>query len=239
MLFTRLPLWRVVRVEKRHYSSALLYWPVVGFLTGLTMWGVLRAAAFCVPMPIACLFAIVARLLLTGALHEDGFADFCDGFGGGRDKESILRIMKDSHIGGYGVMGLCLYFVLYMTLLFDLRLSPGIVLGADVGSKLCTTLMINSLAYVRKEEESKVKVLYRHIRFYEFLPVAVPALGVLWYIGAPLVALVPVLITVFLFGGYLKRKIGGYTGDCCGAAVLIAETVFYLTVLVLQRHYFL
>ena len=60
------------------------------------------------PLPVAVLLALCTRLFLTGALHEDGLADFFDGFGGGRDREGILRIMKDSHIGSYGVLGLIL-----------------------------------------------------------------------------------------------------------------------------------
>lgn len=248
MLFTRLPLWRLVRVEKRHYAAALLWWPVVGFLTGLTTWGVLRLAAPYVPALVTAVLAVIARLVLTGALHEDGLADFCDGFGGGRDKESILRIMKDSHIGGYGVMGLVLYFLLYTVLLYELRqphgclyvyeYAPlGVILGADVCAKLCTTAMINALPYARTEEESKVKVLYRRIRFHEYLLVGIPAVALLWYLKAPLPAVVPTLVAVFLTGGYLKRKIGGYTGDCCGATVLIAETVFYLSALILYRNF--
>ena len=117
MMFTRIPLWRIVQVDKKHYTGILLYWPVVGFLTGLTTWGVLRLTTPYVPALVACVLAVIARILLTGALPEDGFGDFCDGFGGGHGKESILRIMKDSHIGGYGVMGLILYFLLYVSLL--------------------------------------------------------------------------------------------------------------------------
>ncbi len=91
MMFTRIPLWRIVQVDKKHYTGILLYWPVVGFLTGLTTWGVLRLTTPYVPALVACVLAVIARILLTGALHEDGFGDFCDGFGGGHGKESILR----------------------------------------------------------------------------------------------------------------------------------------------------
>ena len=99
ILFTRLPLWRIVRVDKKQYAEILLYWPIVGFLTGATTWGTLYLASWAMPLLPACVIAVIARLLLTGALHEDGLADFFDGFGGGHDKAGILRIMKDSHIG--------------------------------------------------------------------------------------------------------------------------------------------
>jgi adenosylcobinamide-GDP ribazoletransferase len=247
MMFTRIPLWRIVQVDKKHYTGILLYWPVVGFLTGLTTWGVLRLTTPYVPALVACVLAVIARILLTGALHEDGFGDFCDGFGGGHGKESILRIMKDSHIGGYGVMGLILYFLLYVSLLYELRqphgclyiyeyVPLGIILGADVSAKLCTSVLMNALPYARTEEESKVKVLYRKIRFPEYLLIGLPILALLWMLEAPFLPLVPTGFAVLLTGGYLKHKIGGYTGDCCGATVLIAEIVFYLTALILLQN---
>ncbi len=226
MMFTRLPLWRIVQVNKKDYTGILLYWPVVGFLTGLTTWGVLCLTAFYMPTLVACILAVIARILLTGALHEDGLADFCD---------------------GYGVMGLILYFLLYVALLYELRQPHGClyireyvplatILGADVCAKLCTAAMINTLPYARTEEESKVKVLYRKIRFYEYLLVAFPCLAILRVLDTPLLPLIPTLLSVTFLGGYLKRKIGGYTGDCCGATVLIAEIVFYLSTLILIQN---
>lgn len=230
MMFTRLPLWRFMQVDKKYYSNILLYWPLVGFLTGVTTWGTLYLASLVMPLLPACVLAITARLLLTGALHEDGLADFFDGFGGGHDKESILRIMKDSHIGSYGTIGLIAYFLLYTSLLssfYSLSVA-GVIIGADVLSKLCTAVMINTLPYARTEESSKTKVLYRKISLLEFCPVAVVCLVVLWLLSAPLLALIPVVLAVIVLRWYFHHKIGGYTGDCCGAAVLLAEQSFYI-----------
>lgn len=230
MMFTRLPLWRVVQVEKKHYGSILLYWPLVGFLTGATTWGALLLASWVMPLPPACAVAIIARLLLTGALHEDGLADFLDGFGGGRDKASILKIMKDSHIGSYGTIGLIAYFLLYLSLLCSpcVLTHPGIIIGADVASKLCTTFMINTLPYARTEEESKTKVVYRKLRFGESAAMSAICIAVLWLLSAPFLAFIPVVLAVAAMRQYLKHKIGGYTGDCCGATVLLAEQFFYM-----------
>lgn len=239
MLFTRIPLWRLVRVEKEHYADALLYWPMVGFLTGATTWIVFWATSGILPLLPACVLAVLARLLLTGALHEDGLADFFDGFGGGRDKSSILRIMKDSHIGTYGILGLIAYFLLYVSILNSFYTSylAGIIIGADVCSKLGTAVMINSLPYARSEEESKVKVLYRQIHLYEFAIVAAVCLIVLWLLETPFLALIPSLLIIIGMRQYLRNKIGGYTGDCCGATVLMAELFFYLGALFLDTNF--
>lgn len=230
MMFTRLPLWRFVQIDKKYYTGILLYWPWIGFLTGTTTWGTLYLASLVMPLFPACVVAVVARLLLTGALHEDGLADFLDGFGGGHDKESILKIMKDSHIGSYGTIGLILYFLLYVSLLssFYSLSIPGVIIGADVLSKLCSAIMINSLPYARTEEESKAKVLYRKIRFSEFAGISLVCLIVLWFMSTPFLALIPTVLIVTGLRQYFKHKIGGYTGDCCGATVLLAEQFFYI-----------
>ena len=72
------------------------YWPLTGWLTGGLMAVTLWVGSLYLPYILAVLLAIIVRLLVTGALHEDGLADFCDGFGGGgSDRERILAIMKD------------------------------------------------------------------------------------------------------------------------------------------------
>lgn len=235
MMFTRLPLWRIYQVDKKYYTGILLYWPLVGFVTGITTWGVLRLASSVLPLLPACILAVCARLLLTGALHEDGLADFFDGFGGGQGKEGILRIMKDSHIGSYGTIGLISYFLLYVSLLASVPFPApaGLILGADVLSKLGTAMMINTLPYARTEESSKTKVLYRHIRLWEFLLIAVICLIPLILLHTPLAAFLFPCLLLCCLRVYFSRKIGGYTGDCCGASVLLAEQLFYLTALIL------
>lgn len=232
MMFTRLPLWRITSVDKKYFSNAILYWPLIGYVTGCTTAFVFWGAAEIMPVLPACIIAILARLLLTGALHEDGLADFLDGFGGGAGKENILMIMKDSHIGCYGTIGLIVYFMLYFCLLlnFDGANAFAIILSADCFSKLAAATMINSLPYVRKEEESKAALLYNKLRPGELMIVAAISLLPLCFISDRLMLLstLPAILAAFLLRQYLKRKIGGYTGDCCGASVLIIELVFYL-----------
>ena len=117
-----------------------------------------------VPYPVAVILAIAARLLLTGALHEDGLADFFDGFGGGgNDRQRILDIMKDSHIGTYGVLGLILYLALLAGCLlsFTPRSAALLILAADPFAKMVASQLILMMPYARKEEEAKAKTVYR------------------------------------------------------------------------------
>lgn len=102
---TRLP------VSSRPSSSeslklAPLFFPFVGGLVGCVTVGCICLVGLVWPAWIAVLLALSIEALLTGALHEDGLADFCDGFGGGWQREDVLRILKDSRLGTYGAVGL-------------------------------------------------------------------------------------------------------------------------------------
>jgi adenosylcobinamide-GDP ribazoletransferase len=92
IFFTRLPFWKIADVPPVYFKRVVDYWPFVGWLTGGIMAGTLWITAEFLPVQIAVLMALAARLLVTGALHEDGLADFCDGFGGGTSRDKILSI---------------------------------------------------------------------------------------------------------------------------------------------------
>ena len=98
MFFTRLPFWRWYQPHQDAFKAVVEFWPLTGWLTAGVMAGVLYASSLVFPYTVAVLLAIISRLMLTGALHEDGLADFFDGFGGGgSNRQRILDIMKDSH----------------------------------------------------------------------------------------------------------------------------------------------
>ena len=173
------------------------------------------------PLPVAVLLALCARLFLTGALHEDGLADFFDGFGGGRDREGILRIMKDSHIGSYGVLGLILYYLLSFSLLVSLP-AP----------------VIPWVLCARKEEKSKAKVVYTRMSLPEWIANA--AGGLLPLLLLPLsywgMLCFPCVLFIGL-GWLLKRRLGGYTGDCCGALFLLCELACWMGAVVMAYNF--
>ena len=222
------------------FKHVVPYWPVVGWLTGGVMAAVLWLAAQVFPMPVAWLCAIIARLLLTGCLHEDGLADFFDGFGGGRTREQTLAIMKDSHIGSYGVIGLIIYFLLLFQLhALPLDLLCALAFCGDCWSKFTAAQLINFLPYARKEEESKAHVVYQRMRVSEFLLAlaggALPLVCLLPF-GMWPVALFPVVVFAALCR-LMKRRLNGYTGDCCGAMFLLCELAFYLGSLWMYHYY--
>lgn len=239
IFFTRLPFGRLAEVPGDCFKRVVPYWPLTGWLTaGLSVF-VLYAASFAFPASIAVLLAMVTRLLVTGCLHEDGFSDFLDGFGGGTSRERTLAIMKDSHIGVYGVIGLIVYFGLFYLLLnsLPLELAGLALLAGDPLAKGMAAMIINRLPYARKEEESKTKTSYSPMTAGEWvLCICCSALPLFW-LPSPvyLLAVLCPLPVWFILTGWMKRKIQGYTGDCCGALFLLCELSFYLGVVAIHQ----
>ena len=232
IFFTRLPFWRLAEVPSDYFKNIVSYWPIVGWLTAGLSVIVLYASSLILPVEIAILLAIVTRLLITGCLHEDGLADFFDGFGGGTSRERILSIMKDSHIGSYGVIGLILYFGILFTLLHSLPLAiiGSAILAGDPFSKGVSAMIINRLPYARKEEESKSKMVYSRMTTGEYTCCLLSGLLPMLWLPNPiyfLAGLLPIIV-FYSLTIFMKKKIGGYTGDCCGATFLLCELSFYL-----------
>ena len=238
IFFTRLPFWRLHQPPQASYKTVVEHWPLAGWLTGGVMAATLYVGSMYLPYIVAVLLAIIVRLLVTGALHEDGLADFLDGFGGGgHDRERILAIMKDSHIGTYGVLGLILYEVLLAACLFSLppTLAALTILAADPYAKMVTAQLILMMPYARKEEEAKNKTVYRKMDWKAGISLAIQGLlpmGLyLWYTGLAweLIIFLPCLTMYFLYL-LIWNRLGGYTGDCCGAVCLLVELTVYLVV---------
>ncbi len=236
MFFTRLPFWRLASVEKEYFKNVVNWWPWAGLVTGCIGAFVMLGTSFFLPTVVAVILGLAARILVTGALHEDGLADFFDGFGGGTDKAAILRIMKDSHIGSYGVLGLVIYFALLVAILssMPIAISASLFFCGDVLCKFISSNIVNLLPYARNEEESKNKLVYNRMPAVVFAINLVIVLFMLWrfyalYIPYEAIYAAGVPCVAFLMLTLLyRKKIQGYTGDCCGATFLLCELTFHL-----------
>ena len=250
IFFTRLPFWRIYQPPKEAYQGVVEFWPLAGWLTAGVMAGVLYGASLAFSYEIAIVLAIVSRLLLTGALHEDGLADFFDGFGGGgKNRQRILDIMKDSHIGTYGVIALIAYFALLFFALHSLRPTDAAltILAVDPYAKMVSAQIVQMMPYARTTETAKNRTVYRKPSVPAGISLAVQGLlpvGLyLWWmqerlqVGASagmdidwrMLIFLPCLVMYFLYL-LIWRRLRGYTGDCCGALFLLTELTAYLVV---------
>ena len=212
--------------------QAVLYLPLVGWLVG----GITAISFYLAdslwPQETAVILAFVTGIFLTGAFHEDGFADVCDGFGGGWSKEPILEIMKDSYIGVYGVMGLLLIFLLKISLLGGMSPAavPLVLLVGNSISRLPPLLLMRRYNYARSNESKSAGAVYNPNSQELAVAAIIALLPMMLLPGLCVLAIIPVLGINWYLGRYFYRYIGGYTGDCLGASQQIAETVFYLSV---------
>lgn len=241
--FTRLPVPRWVGFDAQWLHHASRYFPAVGIVVGVVASAVYALAGWFWPQPVAVLLSTIAGIWLTGAFHEDGFADACDGLGGGMTKERVLDIMKDSRIGSYGAIGIGLLLALKCTALSCLppSMAAAAMLAAHPASRLAATALIWKLDYVKSE--GKAKPLAQHMSGMEFAIALVTVLAVFatlcllgalsWRSIAAGVA-AAVLATVWLARKFVTR-IGGYTGDCLGAVQQVAEVATYLALLAVVK----
>ena len=238
IFFTRLPFWRIYQPPKEAYQGVVEFWPLAGWLTAGVMAGVLYGSSLVFSYEIAIVLAMVSRLLLTGALHEDGLADFFDGFGGGgQDRQRILNIMKDSHIGTYGVLALIVYMLTLWLALHSLTPIDATltILAVDPFAKMLSAQVIQMMPYARTEETAKNKTVYRKspvaasigLAFQGLLPIGL----YLWWmqerVGWLLLIFIPLLV-MSLLSLFIWKRLRGYTGDCCGALFLLTELSAYL-----------
>ncbi|MDR1355141.1 MAG: adenosylcobinamide-GDP ribazoletransferase [Propionibacteriaceae bacterium] len=259
MFYTRIPVPDWVGYSPEQLNASTRYFPLIGWLVGGVVGTLIWALHLVLPVAVAIVLALVGGVLLTGAFHEDGFADVCDGFGGGTTPERTLEIMKDSRVGAYGVIAMVLLFALKIAVLIAFLTGETgrwivqtwfvipTVIFAQVVSRWAVTWVILRYEYARNDLTSKVKPIGRSIKRGSFL------FGSLWMLlalsllalsvdedawlrlaiggGAALLA----WLSVLPLGAWFRKRLGGYTGDCLGAAQQITEQVVLLAILVAAR----
>jgi adenosylcobinamide-GDP ribazoletransferase len=243
--YTRIPVTgRVARWmgwETAWLGRATRYFPLVGIVVALGQSLVYVLASIVLPHPVSILLAIAAGLLLTGAFHEDGWADFCDAFGGMVDRTRTLEIMRDSRIGAYGTIGVAVLLLLRFETLahLDTDWVVASLVCAAAFSRGCAVLAMASLPYAREEADAKAKPVATHVGAGDALVALgiavapIVALG-LWTGEATtgLIGLSFALLATAAMRRLVRARLGGYTGDCLGAIQQVAEAAFLLGMLV-------
>lgn len=207
------------------------YFPLVGILVGTVAAAVLAGAATLWPVPLPALLAVGAVLLLTGALHEDGLADCADSLGG-RTREARLAIMKDPRLGVFGALALLLAIGVSVGALSSLpvRAAAAALVASHAGGRLAAVLVMATSSYAGDRAASKVE--HGSSRPWRG-EVAVAALFGL----VPLLLLAPERAVLGLALGaaaagilavFMRRTLGGYTGDVLGATIASFAVGFLL-----------
>lgn len=237
MFYTRIPCPAWVDHTEELLNSASRYLPLIGLIVGGIGAGVFAAAQLVLPLSVSVILSMAATIWITGAFHEDGFGDLCDGLGGGWTVEQRLDIMKDSRMGAFGVIGIVLILSVKFAALVELE-PRHILIALPIShalSRFAPIIIMATLSYVRLDEKSKVKPIAKKIGIRSFffaattalVPLLLPGLNealyrVLYLIGAFAVALL-------IMRYFLKTRLSGYTGDGLGATQQLTEACIYLS----------
>lgn len=227
VFYSRIPGPRHIPYNDTLLARGSRYFPLIGMLLAAAGAAVIYLLSQVLPASVAVLVGMAFMLLSTGAFHEDGLADACDGFGGGYNPEKILLIMKDSRIGTYGAAALCLLLLTrWQTLsLLPLTQLAGVMICAAGLSRAAAISISLFLPYQRLDLDSKAKPIARNLRRKDVILAWGFALLPLCFLplNVSLAALASSIAIAFLAGRYYLRHLGGYTGDCLGAAQQVCE----------------
>jgi adenosylcobinamide-GDP ribazoletransferase len=200
-------------------ARSRFWYPVVGLLLGAVLGDLLALLnPWLWLVNVTAFLVLAAWVVLTGALHLDGFCDLCDGLFGGRTPEDRLRILRDPHLGTYGLAGGVLLLlgkfvvVSEMLLMLPAR-APYLVVAAVVVARCLAVCLAAGARYPRPEGTGKALVEVAGLAAYLALPNAWAAAGLL----------APPLVAVLLLRLACDRLLGGVTGDCLGAAIELSE----------------
>jgi len=237
MFITRIPVPKWVVYSENNLNKCNRYFPFVGIIIGGIGAFIYWLTHFIFPSNISILLSMIATILLTGGFHEDGFADVCDGFGGGWNKEKILEIMKDSRVGAYGMIGTILLLLLKFVSLSSLPealIIPSLIASHSISRSFAVSTMF-TLPYVREDELSKSKPVTKNLHKIDFWIATITGLATLLIFHSWIIytTIIPLIITKIWLDNYFKKWIGGYVGDCLGTIQQVTEVIFYLSLIAL------
>lgn len=214
MFLTRLPVGRLDAPPA--LKDTAWAFPVAGLVPALVGWVVFALAGGDL---LGAALAVAAMMLVTGGLHFDGLADFADGVGGGRDREHVLTIMEDSRIGSYGVLALIAVALIQIAAIAEVD-GAFEFLFLGVLSRIAMLRLLTGLPPAREKGLSAIAMGAPHF-WRSGLMALLLAIGVGW---AALWAALAVGLAYLAVRRLCRKRLGGQTGDACGAVQLVTET---------------
>jgi adenosylcobinamide-GDP ribazoletransferase len=212
-------------------ASSMPFFPLAGFFVALVMYLVFLLFDYCQPLvPLSGILLTGVLFLVTGGLHFDGFADCCDGFGGGRTKEKVLAIFKDSRLGTYGVAGLCIDILLRAALYtwYVEHHFFTVILVSLVVSRSFQALALSTMKSATPGQGSASHFCQGGFRWQVVLSNLL-VFSLCIFIVTNQLVMAGIIVSAFIAGMmfmlYCKKRIDGVTGDCIGALSEITEVV--------------
>jgi adenosylcobinamide-GDP ribazoletransferase len=234
---TRLPV--PARTERSaDLATALPWFGVVGALVGAAVGGMYALVRLALPPFPAAVIAIAASALITGGFHEDGLGDVADAFGGGHDRESVARILRDSRQGTFGVLAICAAFLARVALVGSIPDAQAwLALGA--AGALSRGFAVAAMWLAPAAEGSTLGAsagaAARPIQFASGVTIAtlIAAAALGWWTLVAIVLGVVVSVALVVLA---IRKLGGVNGDVLGAIQQLTEIATLAVVVAVITH---
>lgn len=233
---TIFPVAENVSLDDQRLGRSMSLFPVIGLLLGFGLVVCNALLAPIIPRAVVDCLLLLLLILATGALHLDGIADMVDGLAASRDRQTSLRIMKDSRVGAMGVVGLVMVLLLKYLCLYHVPLEQknAALLLMPTAGRWCQVFLARCSAYIRSEGGTG-SVFVDHVGTRELLCASLTlflALLILFsFKGVWLAGLL--LLAAALLRHYFERRLGGVTGDVLGAATEMIEVFSLLLILAL------
>jgi cobalamin 5'-phosphate synthase/cobalamin synthase len=218
-MLTTVPFFKIHDFFKGINGYAVMFYPLVGFLLGLILWGVQSLLSPFAPSFHVGIIIFVLWVLLTGALHLDGLSDTVDGLY--VTKEKALKVMKDSHVGGMGMIVSATFLIAKASSLahFEAFYLLPIILMLP---RLNVVLAIYFYPYVSPNGMStlaKAELTKTELFIALFYSLVLVAFFNIW------LALVSALLVLFVIKSFFIKRYGGFTGDIYGFSIEVTELI--------------
>ncbi|MDD5038655.1 MAG: adenosylcobinamide-GDP ribazoletransferase [Dehalococcoidales bacterium] len=242
-----LPHWRETSTEEIGHS--VVYFPVIGVVIGLILAGLNWLLGLFLPQAIVNVLLIVAMVIISGALHLDGFADTCDGMAGYKTVEDRLRVMHDSRVGAFGVIGVSLLLLVKYVSLSSVpgNLLPVTLVLMPVISRWAMVYAIFAYPYARPTGLGKAFKQKTNWQSFIMATIITPAIAIglarlaniahFYLMG--LAIIVGIWIIIIAIAAYFQRKFTGLTGDTYGAINEVAEVGVLIMICLLTHNHWL
>jgi len=234
---TILPLGTALEEREESLASSMTFFPLVGISIGGLLLLVHRIGSFLFSPPLVNMLVLLGWVLITGALHLDGFMDTIDGLSGGKTKEERLKIMKDPSAGAKGIIGLLALLGLKFLLLLEIEpsLKMGTLLLTPAVGRWSMVLAIYLAPYARMEGLGKAFTTHKDRETVFWTSLTAGILGLVIFKSSFLYIIGVCLGIVYLSTLYFKSRIGGITGDTLGALNEIIELTALFSICCLAK----
>lgn len=226
---TLCPIPRSLLLTRDDLGRGAWAFPLVGLLIGGLLVALSKGLAHLFPQPVPTFLLVAVWIGVTGGLHLDGLADTLDGLGGGWGREDSLAMMRDTQLGGYGVVGivLCLILIAGTMLALNRFLAPALLLAPALGR--LTPLLLSRLCPPARPDGLGFDFARGLTLKGLFIGLSIAAVATFWLLGWWGFILLGWLFAITaVLSRYFIRRLGGVTGDVLGASVAVSELVVLL-----------